>query len=91
MNQVLLKAAKDIAVKQKRIYYKGVVVEALVKELLMHMITCSISPLPNNPIHPLSHKLPLLLLHHLPHPHYHPHYMLLVLIRLLNLLYNLNF
>ena len=30
MNQVLLKAAKDIAVKRKRIYYKGVVVEALV-------------------------------------------------------------
>ena len=34
MNQVLLKAAKDIAVKQKRIYYKGVVVEALMEALV---------------------------------------------------------
>ena len=35
MNQVLLKAAKDIAVKQKRIYYKGVVEE---KELILMLL-----------------------------------------------------
>jgi hypothetical protein len=40
VNQVLLKSVKDIAVKQKRIYYKGVVVEALVeeKELILMLL-----------------------------------------------------